>query len=148
MKFKLSTQQKILAAVIAITLIILLLSREQAQPQVEHEVKSLDMFIPTGHVLVPIDVENSEALDQILGPFGVVNLYSSKDKTKSTLVARGLKIFRSPQNQHSFAVMVPEVQAPKIVQAMPPFYVVVQNPTTTGTQFEDKAIRKSRIIWE
>jgi hypothetical protein len=41
-------------------------------------------FIPAGYVLVPIEVANFEALDSILGQFGIVDLYARSESRKNS----------------------------------------------------------------
>ncbi|MCB0393980.1 MAG: hypothetical protein KDD25_05445 [Bdellovibrionales bacterium] len=99
---------------------------------------SVDTFIPNGFVLVPIEIQNSDSLDSILGNFGVVDLYLAPltPNEKPQKVASHLKLLRAPLNPKVFAVLAPEDQAPKLVQLDRPFVVMVQNPDKTGTKFE------------
>lgn len=111
---------------------------------------SMDTEIPEGFVLVPIEVQNFAALDSVLGQFGAVDLYpgNGESQQKSRPIVRGIKIFRSPMNPQNFAVLAPEEKAPSIVAANGPYYVVVQNPTRSGMNFEKPVIRKQRVIVE
>lgn len=107
---------------------------------------SVDTHIPPGYVLIPIDVENYESLDLILGQYGVVNLYktSENNKNKSQLVVQSIKILRSPLNPQHFAVLSPESQAQDILKYGSQFMVVVQNPKKLGTKFVAPA-KKPRL---
>src|ERR1035437_10610139 len=60
----------------------------------------VDTYIPKGFVLVPIEVQNYEALDSILGQFGVVDLFQSlsPENPGQHLIARNVRILRAPQN--------------------------------------------------
>jgi hypothetical protein len=98
----------------------------------------LDTFIPRGFVLIPIELENYESVDSILGSYGVVDLYLSGDESirpKRPLVRR-IKILRAPQNPSQFAVLVPEKEAPVFFQGSGQFFAAVQNPKEVGTRFE------------
>lgn len=113
---------------------------------------SLDTYIPEGFVLVPIEVQNYESLDLVIGKFGVVDLYQSSDtKTgakagKLKPIAKAIKILRSPMNPSLFAVLAPDDQAHIIVKHPGPFQVVVQNPKQRGTDFVKEPTKKTRRI--
>jgi hypothetical protein len=68
----------------------------------------VDTRIPKGFVLVPIEVRNYEALDSILGPFGIVDLYQgeARDGSDQRLIARDVRILRAPKNPSHFAVLI------------------------------------------
>lgn len=107
--------------------------------------ESMDTFIPSGFVLVPIEVQNLASLDSIVGQFGVVDLYTDGEKNP---LASGLKLIRSPRDPSQFAVMVPEHNSKEIVKySGKPFMVIVQNPNQTKSEIR-KANQKQRIIWE
>lgn len=100
--------------------------------------QSIDTLIPSGFALVPIEVQNSESLDSILGNKGVVNLLAPPHEAgkKSRLIARRVPILRAPLNPSHFAVLVPESISRDITQEQGPFWVVIQNPTESGMSFE------------
>lgn len=87
-------------------------------------------YIPVGYVLVPIEVANYEALDSILGSFGVVDLFIPSDngKQRARKVAERIKILRAPLNPSQFAVLAKEADSAKLVMYQGPFTVIVQNP--------------------
>ncbi|MCB0384289.1 MAG: hypothetical protein KDD43_02770 [Bdellovibrionales bacterium] len=107
-------------------------------PDPKQPPESIDTLIPTGSVLIPIEVENSESLDSILGHKGIVDLHrpAREPGSKNRIVAKRLPILRAPLNPQQFAVLAPEEQAQVIVREPGPFWVVVQNPSRFGTQFE------------
>lgn len=111
----------------------------------------VDILIPEGQSLVPIEVTNYETLDSLLGTHGVVDLFFV-DPTKPETgkkIASMVKILRAPKNPSHFAVLVPARLAQHILQYQGPFTVSVQNPKfQTGTLFEKRAHRKSRIVYE
>lgn len=107
----------------------------------------VDTFIPLGYVLIPIEVQNYESLDSILGSYGIVDLYSVNAagvRSKSAVV-RGIKILRAPLNPNHFAVLSPEARAAQIVGAGSTFNVVVQNPKAVGTKFVDVPSQQRRL---
>jgi hypothetical protein len=122
--------------------------------------ESAATYIPAGFVLIPIEVENYEALDSILGKFGVVDLYKPAEKpgARPRKIASHVKILRAPLNPSHFAVLAPETQSQSLVAYSGAFTVVVQNPRQSGTSFEEAADtaseansqphRRSRILVE
>lgn len=111
----------------------------------------LDTYIPRGYVLVPIEVQNYESLDSVIGQYGVVDLYRSHDliQKKGRPLAKAVKLLRAPKNPSQFGVLVPEEDAPLLVKQGEPFYVVVQRPDKSGTSFEKaKAKVKSMVVYE
>jgi hypothetical protein len=117
-------------------------------------------YIPAGFVLVPIEVENYEALDSILGKFGVVDLYKPSERPgrPPRKVASHVKILRAPLNPSHFAVLAPEDESQSLVAYNGAFTVAVQNPRQSGTSFENASAnenamdkskrRRSRIMVE
>ncbi len=105
----------------------------------------IDTFIPDGYVLLPIEVQNLESLDSLLGQYGVVDLYKPGDPVA---VAKGLKIIRSPKDPSQFSVLVPESQSAELIRSEDkPFLVVVQNPDRAQEQVR-LAPKQSRIVFE
>ncbi len=105
-----------------------------------NESNSLDTLIPKAHVLIPIEISNSESLDSIFGNYGWVNLYTSSGvgpNMANKLVAKHIKLIRSPYRADIFAVMVHEEKANQILQYSGPFSVSLQSPKNIGTKLED-----------
>ncbi|MCB0362798.1 MAG: hypothetical protein KDD35_08750, partial [Bdellovibrionales bacterium] len=72
--------------------------------------QSIDTLIPHGFTLVPIEVQNSDSLNSILGNKGIVNLLAPprEEGQKTRLIAQRVPILRAPLNPSQFAVLVPE----------------------------------------
>ncbi len=125
-------------------------SKKEAPVRAE-STDGVDLLIPEGQSLVPIEVTNYETLDSLLGSYGVVDLFFV-DPTKPETgkkIASMVKILRAPKNPSHFAVLVPARLAQHILQYQGPFTVSVQNPKfQTGTLFEKRTTRKSRIVYE
>ncbi len=106
-------------------------------------------MIPKGFVLVPIEVQNYEALDSILGRFGIVDLFRAPTQEGSTqhLVARNVRILRAPQNPTHFAVLVMEEKVSEILRGGGLFTVIVKRPAEDGTEFviHDKPKRRKIV---
>src|SRR5690349_14215407 len=72
----LSSEYKILCLVSLISVSVvgaasLRITNSSAVSDIDSSIAGLDTFIPKGFVLVPIDVQNYEALDSILGKYGL-----------------------------------------------------------------------------
>lgn len=113
--------------------------------------EGIDILIPEGHTLIPIEVTNYETLDSLLGPFGVVDLFTSGPgaETNNKKVASLVKILRAPKNLSHFAILVPSQLALNILKHSGPFTASVRNPhTQKGIKFETAPLKKrSRISY-
>jgi hypothetical protein len=111
----------------------------------------VDTYIPKGFVLVPIEVQNYEALDSILGHFGVVDLFQAGQTghPEQRLVARNVRILRAPQNPSHFAVLVQEGEVAHVLKFGGQFTVIVKRPEKVGTEFvKDPVITRRTIVYE
>lgn len=111
---------------------------------------SVDTFIPEGMTLVPIEVQNIESLKNILGEFGVIDLYlqSFEGNKPPKKIASGVKIMRAPLNPDVFAVLVKEENAGQIAQHAGSFFVTVLNPKTQKTKFNKEKQHRTQIVTE
>lgn len=97
--------------------------------------KSIDTFIPQGHVLVPIQLVNAESLQNIVGRLGgVVDLYLPMQNKKSIKIANRVKLLKAPLNPEEFAVLVRETESAQILSYSGPFIAVIQNPNEKKSQ--------------
>lgn len=115
-------------------------------PKVE-STPSMDTYIPAGFILIPIDVQNFEALDSVLGSFGLVDLFRGDGKD-GRVIARNIKILRAPQNPSKFAVLVPESQAGPILANSGNFYVAIKPPGTATPQIVNQHHQKREIHFD
>jgi hypothetical protein len=140
----LSANKKMLVQALGLfvlSLVVVLLRSPTPKKEVPQQANiSLDTYIPNGFVLVPIEVENFESLDQILGLYGYVDLYAQSEPgttPSNQPVARSIKLVRSPKNPSHFAVLAPEDKAPWLVRHAPAFRVVVKSQkASSGTQID------------
>lgn len=103
----------------------------------------IDTFIPEGFVLVPIEIQNFDALDALLGAFGVVDIYSNKNKK----ILSSVKLIRAPLNPKQFAVLLSDDISPKLMSEPGPYFVMVQNPKSKSEN-KIKTETKTKIIYE
>lgn len=125
-------------------------SKESVSEPIPQE--PIDTFIPENESLFPVTVSNYESLDQIIGQFGVVDLYTAPKNPmeKPRKVATAVKLIRSPKSPNHFSVLVPADKAIKIAGFHGEFTVVVRNPKIVGTDFvKDKTqAPKRRVVYE
>lgn len=100
-------------------------SNEPAKP-VDHV--QADTFIPAGYVLVPIQLENKQAIAGLVDQFAVVDLYALNTTTQlNELVAEKVKLLRAPLDPNQFAVLLKGDKARELLQLDGRFSVVLQN---------------------
>ena len=134
MKFsKLETQNKILiiSFVIFLGLYFLLTYRQKPQQEskiANNKLETADTYIPAGHVLVPIEIENVESVSGIIGAFALVDLYTRPPQAlEMFLVAQKIKLIRAPLNPNQYAVLVTESQSVDLLKINPRFWVTIHN---------------------
>jgi hypothetical protein len=134
---------------------ISLMLKSPATPELRDEapsLESLDIYIPENHSLVPISVANYESLDQVIGMYGVVDLYSLplRGHESPHLVASAVKLVRSGKSQRHFNVLIHKDDAGLITGHHGEFNVSVRNPKEIGTKIVKKKQKrsKSRIIFQ
>lgn len=120
------------------------------EKQKDDAVVSADTYVPDGYVLVPIQVENTEALEAILGSFGVVDLFLPPLNPKETakLIASQVKILRAPLDPRKFAVLVPAHESSKLVRLNSSVFVTIHNPKKKKTVFVKEARANTQIQYE
>ncbi len=140
--------QKIGMAIALLLFCVIYFSQGSEGPTQKSE--SPDTYIPAGYVLVPIEVVNKEALQSLLGNFGVVDLYvpALEPGKLGRKAASRVKILRAPLNPEEFAVLVREGEAFQLVHNDNGFFVVIQNPKQNGTRIVKPLSRSSRISFE
>lgn len=108
---------------------------------------SSDELIPDGFSLVPIQLQNGEALQALIGSHALVNLYSAgvDGLTKSNLIGKKIKLIRSPKNPEQFSALVPSEDAVSLLsQSTPLFAVILSKQTDSSSEFRKKS-KNSRI---
>jgi len=112
---------------------------------------SMDTLIPPGMVLVPIQIQNSENLDSLIGKYAQVDIFTSASAMRfKRPIARGVKLLRAPRNPESFGVLTTEAMAPILVALEHPVYITIHNPQAPGPKLERRSPRApvKRLIME
>lgn len=138
-------KQVLYSAVVLAILPLLYMAWQPSGPAPVAGAGEVDTHIPKGFVLIPIEVQNYEALDSLLGRFAVVDLYQGEGSPQ-TLTARNVRLLRAPHNPSHFAVLVPENQAQSVLRHGGVFTVIVKRAGETGTEFVEEETRTKRSI--
>ncbi len=85
--------------------------------------ENLDVFLPSDHVLYPIQVENFEAIDSLIGAKAYVRVYSS---LTGKPLAENIKVLRAPKAPEQFAFVIPIEIAKSLIKEGPSFRLVIQ----------------------
>lgn len=156
MKFSnLETQNKILIISFVIFLILYVLLTYRQKPLAVKEtvskLETADTYIPAGHVLVPIEIENVESVSGIIGSFALVDLYTRPTQTvdaEMLLVAQKIKLIRAPLNPNQYAVLVTEAQSTELLKINPRFWVTIHNQKVTKSTVKALAKVESNVTKE
>lgn len=122
-----------------------------AEAQRDPQDWSMDTLIPPGMVLVPLQIQNSENLDSLIGKYAQVDIFTSASAMRfKRPIARGVKLLRAPRNPESFGVLTTESLAPTLVALEHPVYIAIHNPNHLGTKLEknEQKPRYRRVISE
>ncbi|MCZ0932989.1 MAG: hypothetical protein OXJ52_07545 [Oligoflexia bacterium] len=111
---------------------------------------SMDQLVPKGFVLMPVEISNGQDIKNIIGSYGVVDLYAYSKTTglPETLTASALKVLPPSTEEGAFTALVPEKSAIHLFDYTEGFYAVIQNPQKTGSKIYKKQKSKSLIVIE
>jgi len=88
--------------------------------------ENLEVFLPDDHVLFPVEAENFDSLDSLLGAKAFVKVFSS---STNKLIAENIKVLRAPKAPDQLAFVIPVNIAKKLVQKGPIFKLIIQKST-------------------
>lgn len=135
---------------VCMVFVLVITQKVNSEPATAHQETSMnsDEYIPEGHSLVPLQLQNSEALQSLVGGFAVVNLYSASMDgiSKGNLVGRKVKLIRSPKQPDQFSALVKSEEAPLLLgQSSPLFAVILSRADTQNSGFNIKKAKINRI---
>lgn len=102
--------------------------------------QNIDTYIPEGFVLVALQISNLDSIHELIGPYGLADLYptaanmefrsvstTTKNSMKKPLASR-VRLIRAPNNTRLFGVLLPESERELILKLSDPVFVVLHNP--------------------
>ena len=102
-------------------------------------------MIPAGFVMVPIELANHSAVNDLISSFGIVDLYQKLTSQQELYkLAQAVRIVRLETGR--FSVLIPEKDAGQFVQHQSLFYAVVQNSEKKGSQITPPRFKRRRSI--
>ena len=107
----------------------------------------VDTIIPKGYVLVPLELENREAISSVIQNFGIIDLFSGNpDGGRARKIASRIKLIRAPYNPNQFAALVKEQLSEKIMKESGSFFAVIQNKTEQEGDNDDSPLPTQKSI--
>ncbi len=121
-------------------------TRENKEIPIDHPVE-VDTIIPKGYVLVPLELENKDAISSVIQSFGVIDLFTGNpDGGKSKKIASRIKLIRAPYNPNLFAALVKENLSERIMKESGPYFAVIQNKTELEGENEIEVLKPKNSI--
>ncbi len=145
----LDPKKKVLSSCLGILLIsggFQVFGKSSEKPtNIKSDFESYDELLPEGQSLVPIEVNNVEALAGVLGHQGVVDIFAINPATNRQIrIARYVKVVRSPENYQQLSVLIEDDSTDAIMQYPGPFTLVVQKQKSNAQRMK-KSRRKEKI---
>lgn len=139
--------------VIAFSILILatIISTLTSKPAAQTESRPLevDTIIPKGYVLVPLELQNVEAISSVIQSYGVIDLYKGNPEgQKAQKIATRIKLIRAPYNPNLFAALVKENLSEHIMRQTGAFFAVIQNKTEAEGLNEKTTLKSIRIEYQ
>ena len=107
----------------------------------------VDTIIPKGYVLVPLELENREAISSVIQNFGIIDLFSGNpDGGHARKIASRIKLIRAPYNPNQFAALVKEQLSEKMMKESGSFFAVIQNKAEQEGDNDDNPNPAQKII--
>ena len=91
---------------------------------------SLSSLIPKNFVLVPIEIVNGRDIINMIGGYGLVDLYSYSEQTglPERQAGSAVKILPPQESEGRFMALIPEAETSNLFSHPDSFYAVIQNP--------------------
>lgn len=102
----------------------------KSEKQVQKNLESIDTIIPKGHSLIPIEIQNKEALETMMGPYAIIDLFTfnSSENTKGKRIANAVKLLRAPLDHQQFGILITDEEAQNVLLSNGPYFVVLKSP--------------------
>ena len=140
------TYQLLILAVLSLLLSLFLAPNKKPteSPTLAKDTSHLATYIPSGFVLVPLEIQNIENVDSLLGQYGIVDIYTPKN---TNALKKDVRLIRSPHDPSQFAVLIPETEAPLLMASLhEPVRIALQNPNAQRASSPQPAFERKIII--
>lgn len=105
-----------------------------------------DSLIPKGYVLIPVQLENHQSIESMVGAQSIVNIYAVKPgQSEGQLLGRNLRMVRAPLNPQQFAVLVPESKVSRFMSQQGNLQAVLQNKVQDSSSEVTSSYSKKTI---
>ncbi len=118
------------------------------EPRAAEEIQDLDLLIPSGHTLLPMEFANKNALESILGPYGIIDIYGGSDGSAQKVepLAERVKVLRSPRDPSQLGVLAPTVLIHHLLKHPGPYFAVVKGREDLSPSSATER-KKERVKW-
>ena len=112
--------------------------------------QNIDTYIPEGYVLVALQIANLDSVHELIGTYGLADLYptstniefrsvnTTAKKSMNKPLSSRVRLIRAPNNPRLFGVLLPESDRELILKLSDPVFVVLHNPKSLdNTQTSD-----------
>ena len=134
----------VFAGLVSLSLLFVFLNQQSRSKEEETVVLQLADQIPSDFVMVPVELENHEAISDLISSHGVVDLYKELSDASIHRLAQAVRIIRSQTDR--FSVLIPEDQVSPFVKEQEVFHAVVQSPDKKDSQIHPIPLKKKRTI--
>jgi len=117
--------------IICVLMVIIIVVTSLFQPSKKEEsleTSYLSDLIPEGHILVPVQVINGEALAQMMDLSAYVDLYSVDIiQKRKQILFRKVKIIKNPSDHSTFSILLPEDKTQNLNFLEQPVFAVLKS---------------------
>lgn len=121
----------------------LLSSRPLAAAQADPDADMIDTIIPKGFVLLPIEIQNLEAVDSVVGQRSLVDLFSKQASGRSRLLLPRVVLLRAPFNPRQFAVLIRQDDTSRLIDSANAIFVALANPSDFRSEIPGPSLASS-----
>lgn len=141
-----------ISALISVCLVVIILvtSAFSKDSTTEPEdVTYLSDLIPDGHMLIPVQVVNGEALSQMMDLSAYVDLYSiDLVQQKKQLLFKRVKIIKNPSESTSFSVLLSEDKSHQLNFIENPVFAVLKSKRTKSRPVKKTTKSRFQVMGE
>lgn len=129
-----STMRLVLAGILSVifSTFVIFTKESGSESQLNMQDQNLSVLIPKNHILYPFEANNFNSIEPLLESYNMVRVYDPKT---GKIIAKNIKVLRSPQNPEHLAFLLPVNIANDFAEFGLNFKVVIQDITKDEPQF-------------